>query len=257
MDSNITNNEQNEIAFCKYWSKELKIQNSLLLINSNFKNDYFFNRLLVHSSCNIKEIVEISRELLISFDMKYLYLYTNASNIKIIKYARENGFFVRDIMYVLFPEEKIEKAKGNNIIVKLVLKDQLFEWVRIFCNSFGIKNKERIIYDIIYNNYTKLAPLISYIPDGKKEKAVGCALEYTNINTTGLYCLGVLPRYRKMGVGSAILSFSVTRIRNRGNKCYIQTFVNENNALEFYMKNGFNPFYKKLIFAMKIDRLKN
>jgi ribosomal protein S18 acetylase RimI-like enzyme len=88
--------------------------------------------------------------------------------------------------------------------------------------------------------------------------AVCCRREYDDVNSgkakVYIMTLGVLKAYRKLGFGSKMLDYVLEQVKKDATVSYVYLHVQVNNqvAIEFYKKHGFQvierieDYYKKI-----------
>jgi predicted N-acetyltransferase YhbS len=105
-------------------------------------------------------------------------------------------------------------------------------------------------------SYQNLRKAPDYIPeldlmviDEKGEVAAFAGLWYDDLNKIAiLEPVGTIPKYRKMGLGKAVIYEGINRVKQRGAK---KIFVGSNQP--FYISIGFSEEYSKEIWLKKIE----
>ena len=137
----------NESSFCYLWSRaHQKIDCVELFSNDKLGDDYFFNRLNIRYPCNnVVEILNsIKSKRTSDINTYYIHLICdtkNSFNLSLPKFGTMKilGFDVNN--YVMNTIKNIE--------IEQVYKNDLDEWIDIFCNSFdslGIKDRSNKYY---------------------------------------------------------------------------------------------------------------
>ena len=146
MDLNIENINANESSFCYLWSRTYqKIDCVELFLNDKLGDDYFFNRINIRYPCNdLAEILKcIKSKHRVEIDNFYVHLIRDANSFKLslpkfgtmkVLGKDVNDYVTDDI---------------NGIEIKEVHKEDIEEWVDIFCNSFDSLDSKNEVKGII------------------------------------------------------------------------------------------------------------
>ena len=162
----------------------------------------------------------------------------------------ENRFNLLDTMQAF--RSNVNKIQYENLKV-YVDKIDIFRlpiWIDIFCKSFDVLEWKPELERILKKHFNDLALLIAYVNSNSHQIPAGCALLLNQDKTTGLYCLGTIPSFRRQGVARKVIKVSLDiAMQENGGFLILQTFTNEGLA-ELYDRLGFQLIYKKKIYVL-------
>ena len=278
---------------------EKETNNIILFFNRKFsRDDYFFNRIYFDNFDNENDIVKslefLKRFLILEGISGYLYIKNEMTTSYLKKQLKNRGFICVDSIYTLESppsdqnitttknlEKKISVTKINNDPILLNT------WIRIFCQSFDIKDMEPFIEIVNKNKHRFVFPLANLKNKVKRKKKnkkhkeskeendnnnnsynadnddndeddenenddipAGVCLLFEKYGCIGLYCLGTLPKFRNRGIAQTILKASLQIAHTmKYNKIFLQTFQND-NYIGFYKKLKFKVIDKRKIFQI-------
>lgn len=250
MDLNIEYIDDNESSFCYLWSRaHQKIDCIELFSNDKLGDDYFFNRLNIRYPCNnVVEILNsIKSKRANDINTYYIHLicYTkNSINLSLPKFGTMKilGFDVNN-NYVL-NTKKIE--------IEQVYKDNLEEWIDIFCKSFDSLRIKDEVTSIISKHYRKLTLLVAHYNLDQATYPAGCCLLFEKNNNIGLYCLGTVRDFRNKGVARQLIGNAIKIAKDNDYNTLVLQSLTEEKYDEFYKKLGFKTIYKKMLYSFEI-----
>ena len=250
MDLNIENINDNESSFCYLWSRAYqKIDCVELFSNHKLGDDYFFNRLNIRYPCNdVAEILNgIRSKKASNIDTFYIHLICdpNSINLSLPKFGTMKilGFDVNNRVMDSIREIEIEEVHKQN----------LEEWIDIFCNSFDSLEIKNEVTSIITKHYSKLTLFVARYKLNQRTHPAGCCLLFEKNNSIGLYCLGTVQDYRKKGVARQLIGSAIQKAKNNDyDTLIVQTLIEEKYD-EFYKKLDFRTIYEKELFTLDLN----
>jgi len=66
----------------------------------------------------------------------------------------------------------------------------------------------------------------------------------------GVYCVGTVPEYRRLGVAAAMLAEAKRIIEGEGRRLVLQALTSE-GAVDYYLRRGFEILYSKQVLERK------
>jgi len=276
LDSNIINLlQENEIYFCKHWSRNaIEAKDKFFaLYNKDLDNDYFLNRVVINKSLYpsldnpaeieslIVDITHLSKTKKIT-----LYLHINSDYTTLEEHLIKKNFekidevlglqyplFFDDNNGTLYPEPF---EKQSNCFRKIILADNcndLRQWIKAYCNIFeiGIEN-EGIIFDILKNKAGAFHFVLfkDTCKDTNPWNVMGCGIIFPYKNSIALYCLGTKKEYRHNKIATNIINYSINYGRRKKYLVLgLQTLLS-NRLLSFYEKQGFEKIYNNKIYRI-------
>jgi GNAT superfamily N-acetyltransferase len=247
---NIEYINDNESSFCYLWSRaHQKIDCVELFSNDKLGDDYFFNRLNIRYPCN--DIVEILNSIkgkrTSDINTYYIHLICdtkNSINLSLPKFGT---------MKILgFDVDNYETNTIKDIEIEEVDKNNLDEWIDIFCNSFDSLNIKDEVTSIISKHHRKLTLFVARYNLNQRTYPVGCCLLFEKNNNIGLYCLGTIQHFRKKGVARQLIGNAIKIAKdNDYNTLVVQTLTEEKYD-EFYKKLGFRTIYEKMLYSLEM-----
>ena len=251
---NIENINDNESSFCYLCSRAYqKIDCVELFSNDKLGDDYFFNRLNIRYPCNdlAETLNTIRSKHRGEIDTFYIHLICdpNSFNLSLPKFGTMKilGFDVNN---------NNELYNINDIQIKEVHKQDLAEWVHIFCNSFDSLEIKNEVTSIITKHFSKFALLVAHYKSNQRKHPAGCCLLFEKNNNMGLYCLGTIRDYRKKGVARQLIGSAIQLVKNNDyDTLIVQTLIEEKYD-EFYKKLGFRTIYEKELFTLDLNQVR-
>jgi N-acetylglutamate synthase-like GNAT family acetyltransferase len=253
LDLNIENINDNESSFCYLWSRVYqKIDCVELFSNDKLGDDYFFNRINIRYPC--KDVAEILNSIKnkhrVDIDTFYIHLICDPDsiNLSLPKFGTMKilGFDVNN-------NQAMDSI--NEIEIKEVNKQDLAEWVDIFCNSFDSVDSKNEVTSIITKHYSKLTLFVARYKLNQTTHPAGCCLLFEKNNSIGLYCLGTIQNYRKKGVARQLIGSAIQSAKNNDyDTLIVQTLIEEKYD-EFYKKLGFKTIYEKELLTLDLDQV--
>jgi len=244
--------EENELSFIELFAQKIIVSRYVTLYyNSVMHDDDFFNRIVVKEfNANTIEDIAKAEEILKSKGVTP-FIYSMVKSISIEEY----GYSLYDELITLFNnDDKIGLVDDNNITVRDVKEDEdVSIWIDVFSNSFNISHyrdeiRERVTRAI--NTSNRLILRLAYKGDynNGNNKPIGCSALFLTSSVIGLYCLGVLPDYRRRGIAGSLISNALLEAKSRGLMLVVQTFARD-NLVPLYSKHGFTYAYSKFIYC--------
>jgi GNAT superfamily N-acetyltransferase len=224
-----------------------------LFSNNKLGDDYFFNRLNIRYPCN--EVVEvlnsIRSERTGGIDTYYIHLICdtkNPFNLNIPKFGTLKilGFDVNN--HVMDCTNEIEIEEVN--------KQDLGEWIDIFCKSFDSLETKNEATSIITKHYSKLTLLVARYNLNQRIHPAGCCLLFEKNNNIGLYCLGTIQGFRKRGIASQLIANAIKKAKDKDYSTLVMQTLTEEKYDEFYKKLGFRTIYEKELFTLDLNQVK-
>ncbi|MGE5782681.1 MAG: GNAT family N-acetyltransferase [Nitrososphaerales archaeon] len=243
----------NELEFCSYWVKNYQIDLSTnIFVNSDFPDDYFFNRIISKASKSkvINEGISNSKVFLTENALRGFFHLQNL-NKQVIKHLEKNHFHYIDTIYTLVSPSKIVKLykKGPSVNVKET--NNIKDWNDIFCKSFRITRRITHVKQVLYKNRERFIFLLAEVSEktNNRKIPVGCCLLFENYGCMGLYCLGTIPEYRNKGIARTVIKKCLETANLKGfSNVFLHTLLND-DYMNFYNKLNFKIVDKSTIFS--------
>ncbi|HXT85055.1 MAG TPA: GNAT family N-acetyltransferase [Verrucomicrobiae bacterium] len=271
MDSNIIKIlEENEIQFCKNWSRRIiKFEHKFITFyNKDLADDYFFNRTILNENLilPLKNCDEGKNTIHSLFhflnDLKiplFLHLKPNQNilNQNILDKLKK----IDDIFGLLYYNmdnskniKKLDISRKSCTATKIEIVTDCFklvDWVDTYCLSFGIgPGKKNLIYGILKEKINDFIFILSGLDDLGDHGYVytGCCILFTYKSSIALYCLGTKKEYRNQNIASDIIEYSIKFGESIGCNIFGLQTLKSDSLLSFYIKRGFVKVYESLIF---------
>ena len=247
--------ENNESTFCSLWTEHIKVNNcASLFINERFGEDYFFNRVSNILNCDdVRSVLEKSIRIFSERRLNcYVYVGDKDDDSETIveKILLEKRFTLLDTIQAFRSNINKIKYENYNIYVNKIDIALLPVWIDVFCKSFDTFEWKSEVERILKLHFSELTLLIAYVKSNSSQTPAGCALLFNLDETTGLYCLGTIPPFRRQGLAKKIIKVSLD-IATQQNTHYLilQAFTKE-GFQEVYKRLGFELIYKKKIYVL-------
>jgi GNAT superfamily N-acetyltransferase len=251
LDSDISYADDNESSFCALWSRiHKKIDCIELFSNPKLGDDYFFNRLNISNQCDdVDDILNLIKHNY-SFSLKnyYIHIICNNENSGMLNKCKFGTMKILN----LDVNEYVTRM-GKQIEVDFADKNDLNEWIDVFCSSFHSVSLRDEVTTIISKQLKKFTLLIANYHLNEKKHPAGCCLLYEKSEIIGLYCLGTTQHFRRKGIARELISKAAKMAKSKGyNSLIVQTLIEEGYE-EFYKKIGFKPIFKKMLYTMNLN----
>ncbi len=233
--------ELNELQWWSNWSDATLYGENSYLLHSDCFNEYFFNRAgFLDCEAKTAEVAAIERE----FANRALapHFVVPESCNEVIASLKRSGYTSLDKMAVMMLGGPKFKT-GQGVAAKRIDAGGIDGWCRTYLLSF-------------YGE-TALLPYVSGIAGrlvDKREVALlagmvgnetaGVVATFQSGGLVGVYCVGTLPKFRRMGVASALLEAANGLARSSGSRLILQTLISD-SAEDFYVAGGFKRIYIK------------
>ena len=250
MDLNIENINDNEASFCYLWSRtHQKINCVELFSNDKLGDDYFFNRINVRCPCNdLAEILKcIKNKHTVDIDTFYVHLIRDANSFK-LSLPKFGTMKVLGIDVNDYVTDDI-----NEIEIKEVHKEDIEEWVDIFCNSFDSLDSKNEVASIITKHLNEFILLVAHYISNKRTQSAGCCLLFEKNNIIGLYCLGTIQQFRKRGIARQLIANAIKTATDKGYSTLVVQTLTEERYDEFYKELGFRTIYEKELLILDVN----
>ena len=228
--------EENENKFVSIFTDEFDLNCAKIYANKVMNNDPFFNRLTEIRCKDLDNMIDRAEIIFDSIKVKpFIHCISNELMIKL----EEHNYKLYDRISVLLLESPYLLKGVESISIEVA---EIDEWVRVYTASFNEQDYREEIYNRLMD-----ADLNLYVAR-VKGKIVGCMALLATKELLGLYCLGVLQEYRRLGVASSLLRYGYDTARNDNKMLFLQTFVSE-DLVRYYIKHGFTQMYIKDVYT--------
>lgn len=226
--------EKNEFEFWSFWTEKVKSGKNFYAISSEYFREWFFNRVF-YLDCNLS----MSGSEAVSFFGKSY----GVSSFSVFDFCKQQGKRLLDVMHV-FRDEGKNKEKKDEVGL---MNEKVEDWSKVYLLSFYGNEEfvEKTVKSITKALSSGRVQLIGY---RKNSKIVGVSAIYESESYIGMYCVGTLREYRRMGVASEMIYFARKYSDERGKDLVLQTLESD-GLVEFYSSRGFKELYKKRIYS--------
>ena len=148
-----------------------------------------------------------------------------------------------------------------NIVIRLAEKNTVDEISRINLIVLPVSYPPKVYSQMVSDGMSFIAYRVN--PKTNKEEAVGaigCIFKKDTIaspDSVGLCIasLSVLAAHRSKGIGGKLLEHVLEQVREKNETCvvYLQTQINNDDAVKFYEKHGFSILQKVDNFYKRLD----
>ncbi len=232
--------EYNENRFVSFFTDKFRLSCATIYANRIMNDDPFFNRL---TEIDCKDLDSIIKEAENTFKSINVKPFIHSIDQELKRKLEEHNYILFDKISVLLLESAYTIKGVKGIEVKKVSKDDLEQWVNVYSIAFDTQSYK---YEI-YNRLKGLNALDLYIAD-IKGVIVGCMALLPSKHLVGLYALGVLPDYRRLGVASTLIRYAYDYAHANNLDLFLQTCLSK-NTLNYYIKHGFVQLYIKEIYT--------
>jgi GNAT superfamily N-acetyltransferase len=234
--------EDNENSFVALWSEMVRLDCAVIYVSPLVLNDPFFNRVTDINCKEYRAMVECAENEFLKRNAKIFV--QCLSDKKLEDELLKKNFVLYDSMSVLLHEARYGLRCSPDVTNKRVERDGAEEWTGVCCRSFGWESLEQEMVQIVDKSFDKLQFYLSYV----KDSPAGCVALFDKNSILGLYCLGILPKYMKAGIRTALISLALDIARQNSLKLLVQSF-SKGGLINYYVKRGFTQIYTKAIYT--------
>jgi ribosomal protein S18 acetylase RimI-like enzyme len=144
----------------------------------------------------------------------------------------------------------MNKTETTPVKTRRVGVELLPVWIQIFAESFEVSSSQAEEYLSRGRHLLRFTNTELLLAEIDSEVA-GCVALYSKDRIGGIYFIATLPRFRRRGVASALLSAAVSRSIAHGNYSTILQTLRQSNLAKFYNKNDFDRRYSKEIYILE------
>ncbi|GIU72809.1 MAG: hypothetical protein KatS3mg003_2288 [Candidatus Nitrosocaldaceae archaeon] len=234
--------EYNENRFVSYFTDKFDIGCATLYANKVMNDDPFFNRLTNIRCKDLDKMIYDAEDIFKSINVKP---FIHCMEERLRRVLEEHNYYLFDKISVLLFESPYAIKGVKGITINKISSDELDLWLDVYCIAFDSLKYRDELKDRLMN-----ADLDLYIAK-VKDKVAGCMALLATKELLGLYCLGVLPEYRRLGIASSLLRYGYEHANSNGLMLFLQTFVSE-NLIRYYIKHGFTQMYIKDVYSKDI-----
>lgn len=161
------------------------------------------------------------------------------------------GYTVSDAMSVM--EMRSPSFDANHeVAAELTQSEAVEEWCRAYLLSFYDDTK---LLDPTLRIMRKVAKMEEVVLVSAKYRGatVGVLALHRSGRTTGVYCVGVVPHYRRMGIAATMMRFAHEFSGKADSQLILQTMLSD-EVEGHYTKMGFTRCYIKTVFVKPVRR---
>ncbi len=232
--------EYNENRFVSFFTDKFRLSCATIYANKIMNDDPFFNRLTEINCKDLDNIIEEAENVFKSINVRP-FIHCMDQNLK--RRLEERNYILFDKISVLLLESAyiIKGVKG--IAIKKISKDDLMQWINIYSIAFDAEDYK----SELYNRLKDLNSLDLYIAT-IKGVITGCMALLPSTHLVGLYSLGVLPNYRRLGVASTLIRYAYDYAYSNNLDLFLHACLSK-SMLNYYIKHGFVQLYIKEIYT--------
>ncbi len=196
------------------------------LCTSQWIDDYFWNLLSSFSESNGSKLLE---ESIPCFKRKErqpaFYIDPSCMHSDLINFLKSKSFSLEKEIW-MSPKGKLHPTNIHELSINPVIISNSDEFLRVFSVAFGGESTESDGYGDIPPSYLnalkdsisgKSAPGVEHLHfvGLYDNKVVSCGSIHISNNYAGLYNIGVIPDYRKLGIGAALSHYAMKIAQKR------------------------------------------
>ncbi len=233
-----------ELGELNWWSSWATLswldRNSYMLSSMEFAEP-FFNRVGFLSCAGLASSAEKAEHRFRALGLDPVLLVHEKCSAG-MKALTKTGYRKADTMTVL-ASTRSPRSAGRSQGVKISLSGSAREWSRVYLRAFY--GDERLLPQVTrivrrLNEMTRVTLL-----EAKLEGAVAGVLAiYRTPGLAGVYCVGTLPKFRRMGVAGALVDRAKEVASSEGRRLFLQTLESDGTE-PFYLARGFTRLYRK------------
>jgi len=234
--------EINEARWWSHWAKLSWARNDCYLLTSEEFTEPFFNRTGALSCDGVARAASWAEEELRARRLPSTVLVFE-SCVGGANVLRASGYRAVDTMHVLVSKGTISGSRGTEPAV--YASSSAGPWVNAYLRAFY--GSEELAGSVTPIARRLLKAKATTLLEAKvRGRVAGTLAIFRTGGLAGVYCVGTVPEFRKMGVATRLLSRAREIADAEGRQLILQTLASDGAEL-FYSQRGFERLYSKMI----------
>jgi GNAT superfamily N-acetyltransferase len=204
----------------------------------------FFNRAGALTCMGASRIAALAEKNLTASGMAPTILVFD-SCIRATEVLRESGYKPVDKMTVLLSNRSLETKSA--IQASITPRPSAESWTRAYLKAFY---GDEVLAPSVVPIASRLLKLraVTLLETRIAGEVAGVLAIFRTKGLAGVYCVGVVPEYRRRGVASRLFDQAKEIAEAEGREMILQTLASD-GAEHFYAKRGFVPLYSKQMLS--------
>jgi N-acetylglutamate synthase-like GNAT family acetyltransferase len=242
--------ELNEANWWANWTNSVWLTRKAYLMRSRQLDEPFFNRVgFVAPESRWSETVSEAESMFRAGHIRPCFFVQDTEEFTDVREELlSRGYTVSDTMSVMEKERSLHFKPKTAI--EMTTKGGVEEWCRAYLLSFYGNTRLLDPTLRIMQRVVKLEEA-TVVSARYRGATVGTLIMYRRGSTTGVYCVGVVPRYRASGIAASMMGFAHESSRATGSELILQTMLSDGSE-GFYAKMGFSRCYSKSVFLKSV-----
>ncbi len=239
------NLELNELKWWSNWAKVSWLDRNTHILSSREFAEPFFNRAGFLSCAGISSSIERAERRFRGLGLDPVLLVHEKCMVG-RKALTRKGYRKVDTMTVLASTSRSQRAERAPV-VEVSSSSSVYDWSRAYLQSFY--GDEHLLQAV-----TKVASRLKQMREATLLEArlegtvAGVLAIFRTPGLAGVYCVGTLPKFRRMGVAGTLIGRANGMAQSEGRKLCLQTLESD-GAEPFYLARGFTELYRKDFMA--------
>jgi GNAT superfamily N-acetyltransferase len=234
--------EINEARWWSHWARLSQARSGCYLLTSEKFTEPFFNRAGALSCDGVARAASWAEEEMPARGLPSTVLVFE-SCVGGARALLASGYRTVDTMAVLVSKGAIARTRGEEPAV--YASSSAGPWVSAYLRAFyGSEELAGSVIPIV--NRLLKAKAATLLEAKVKGRVAGSLAMFRTGGLAGVYCVGTVPEFRKMGVATRLLARAREIADAEGRELILQTLESDGAGL-FYSQRGFQHLYSKMI----------
>jgi GNAT superfamily N-acetyltransferase len=234
--------EINEARWWSQWARLSWAGNDCYLLTSEEFTEPFFNRTGALSCDGVARAASWAEEKLRGRKLPSTVVVFE-SCVAGANALRASGYRTADAMNVLVSKEMISEGRGTEATI--YASSSAGPWVSAYLRAFY--GSEELAGSVTPIARRLLKAKATTLLEAKvRGRIAGTLAMFRTRDLAGVYCVGTVPEFRKMGVATQLLARAREVADEEGRELVLQTLASD-GAEPFYSQRGFERLYSKVI----------
>ena len=236
--------ELNEVRWWSNWARLTWLPPTGYLLASDELRESFFNRAGALTCTGVNGLAEAAEKKLADRRMDSTITVFD-SCARTIAALEDSGYKPVDTMVVLMSKGPIEATSPAHAAI--INRPSPRSWARAYLDAFyGDQGLSASVTPIV--SHLSKAGAITLLEARIKDETAGVLAIFRTKGLAGVYCVGTIPKFRKLGVAGILLAKARAIAMAEGRKLVLQSLASEGSK-QFYLNRGFVPLYSKQLLT--------
>ena len=235
--------ERNEVAWWSNWATVTWLGENTWVMTSEYFDEYFLNRGGFLECEGVGRHIRKAEELLVKRGATPCFFVQESCKANLRRLGAE-GYLPKDGMAVMTLDDAALRVNEEVRVGKVRHRD-IGEWVSAYLLSFyGNLNLSAGVTDVVrrLENTNRVTLLTGRV----RGRVAGVIALSRSPGLLGVYCVGTVPEFRRIGVTATLLDSARKLASSEGRRAILQT-IQSDGYERYYTERGFRKVYAKTL----------